>query len=71
MYKKIIEINVEKDLSVIAIVGEKMKNTPGISANLFKAVKLGFHVTVLKKVIIISSPKEKDGFAIILPVCFI
>lgn len=29
---------IEKDLSVIAIVGEKMKNTPGISANLFNSL---------------------------------
>lgn len=36
--KKIIEMNVEKDLSIIAIVGEKMKNTPGISANLFTSL---------------------------------
>lgn len=33
-----IHIIVEKDLSVIAIVGEKMKNTPGISANLFTSL---------------------------------
>jgi len=34
------ELNVliEKNLSIIAIVGEKMKNTPGISANLFKSL---------------------------------
>jgi len=38
MYKKIIEIIVEKNLSVIAIVGEKMKNTPGISATLFSSL---------------------------------
>lgn len=36
--KKNIDVEVEKDLSVIAIVGEKMKNTPGISANLFKSL---------------------------------
>ncbi|HEX2968947.1 MAG TPA: bifunctional aspartate kinase/homoserine dehydrogenase I [Bacteroidales bacterium] len=28
----------EKDLSIIAIVGERMKNTPGISATLFKSL---------------------------------
>jgi len=28
----------EKNLSIIAIVGEKMKNTPGISANLFRSL---------------------------------
>ncbi len=31
-------IHVEKELSVIAIVGEQMKNTPGISANLFSSL---------------------------------
>ncbi len=38
VYKKIIEVLVEKNLSVIAIVGEKMKNTPGISATLFSSL---------------------------------
>ncbi len=33
-----VNILVERDLSVIAIVGEKMKNTPGISANLFTSL---------------------------------
>ena len=33
-----LRVQVEKNLSVIAIVGEKMKNTPGISANLFKSL---------------------------------
>jgi len=33
-----LKILVEKNLSIIAIVGEKMKNTPGISATLFKAL---------------------------------
>jgi aspartokinase/homoserine dehydrogenase 1 len=33
-----INILVEKDLSIIAIVGEQMKNTPGISAILFRAL---------------------------------
>jgi bifunctional aspartokinase / homoserine dehydrogenase 1 len=33
-----LSILVEKNLSIIAIVGEKMKNTPGISANLFKSL---------------------------------
>lgn len=37
-YKKIIDISIERDLSVIAIVGEKMKNTPGISAKLFRSL---------------------------------
>ena len=31
-------IHIEKELSVIAIVGEQMKNTPGISANLFSSL---------------------------------
>src|SRR5450759_1425048 len=35
---KELKILVEKNLSIIAIVGEKMKNTPGISATLFKAL---------------------------------
>jgi aspartokinase/homoserine dehydrogenase 1 len=33
-----IKILIEKNLSIIAIVGERMKNTPGISATLFKAL---------------------------------
>ncbi|HJX71661.1 MAG TPA: bifunctional aspartate kinase/homoserine dehydrogenase I [Bacteroidales bacterium] len=33
-----LNILIEKELSVIAIVGEKMKNTPGISANLFSSL---------------------------------
>jgi aspartokinase/homoserine dehydrogenase 1 len=33
-----LRIIVEKNLSIIAIVGEKMKNTPGISATLFSAL---------------------------------
>lgn len=33
-----LKVTVENDLSVIAIVGEKMKNTPGISANLFNSL---------------------------------
>lgn len=33
-----LKILIEKNLSIIAIVGEKMKNTPGISATLFKAL---------------------------------
>lgn len=35
---KELKVQVEKDLSVIAIVGELMKNTPGISANLFTSL---------------------------------
>ncbi len=37
-YRKELKILVEKDLSIIAIVGEKMKNTPGISAILFSSL---------------------------------
>ena len=33
-----LKITVEKNMSIIAIVGEKMKNTPGISATLFRAL---------------------------------
>jgi bifunctional aspartokinase / homoserine dehydrogenase 1 len=33
-----LHVIIEKDLSVIAIVGEQMKNTPGISANLFTSL---------------------------------
>ena len=33
-----LKVLVEKNLSIIAIVGERMKNTPGISAILFKAL---------------------------------
>lgn len=36
--RQAIRIMVEKDLSIIAIVGEKMKNTPGISATLFSSL---------------------------------
>jgi aspartokinase/homoserine dehydrogenase 1 len=32
------KILIERDLSIIAIVGEQMKNTPGISANLFTSL---------------------------------
>lgn len=35
---KELKILIEKNLSVIAIVGEKMKNTPGISATLFRSL---------------------------------
>jgi aspartokinase/homoserine dehydrogenase 1 len=37
-YSNEINIRIEKDLSIIAIVGERMKNTPGISANLFSSL---------------------------------
>ncbi len=33
-----LKITVEKNMSIIAIVGEKMMNTPGISATLFRAL---------------------------------
>jgi len=33
-----LKVIVEKDLSIIAIVGEKMRNTPGISGTLFRAL---------------------------------
>jgi len=35
---KELKILVEKNLSIIAIVGERMKNTPGISATLFRSL---------------------------------
>jgi bifunctional aspartokinase / homoserine dehydrogenase 1 len=37
-YKKIIDLKCERNLSIIAIVGEKMRNTPGISAILFTSL---------------------------------
>jgi aspartokinase/homoserine dehydrogenase 1 len=37
-YSNEIKVNVEKDCSIIAIVGERMKNTPGISATLFRSL---------------------------------
>lgn len=37
-YLKSIRINVEKELSIIAIVGERMRRTPGISAKLFRSL---------------------------------
>ena len=37
-YNKELKILVEKNLSIIAIVGERMKNTPGISATLFRSL---------------------------------
>ncbi|MBN2213022.1 MAG: bifunctional aspartate kinase/homoserine dehydrogenase I [Bacteroidales bacterium] len=36
--RKELNILIEKELSVIAIVGERMKNTPGIAANLFSSL---------------------------------
>jgi len=44
-FSKELKILIEKDLSIIAIVGEKMKNTPGISATLFRSLgKNGINV---------------------------
>lgn len=37
-FSKELKVVFERDLSIIAIVGEKMKNTPGISATLFRAL---------------------------------
>lgn len=37
-YNKELRVQVEKNLSIIAIVGERMRNTPGISAILFKSL---------------------------------
>lgn len=37
-FRKELKILIEKDLSIIAIVGERMKNTPGISAILFRSL---------------------------------
>lgn len=33
-----LRLNIEKNLSIIAVVGEQMKNTPGISATLFRSL---------------------------------
>jgi len=33
-----LKVQIEKNLSIIAIVGERMRNTPGISATLFKSL---------------------------------
>lgn len=38
LYSKELKVVIERDLSIIAIVGEKMKNTPGISATLFRSL---------------------------------
>ena len=38
-----LNIIIEKELSIIAIVGEQMKNTPGISANLFSLTGTEWH----------------------------
>jgi aspartokinase/homoserine dehydrogenase 1 len=38
VFRKELRLVVEKDLSIIAIVGERMKNTPGISATLFRSL---------------------------------
>jgi bifunctional aspartokinase / homoserine dehydrogenase 1 len=38
IFSKELKILIERDLSIIAIVGERMKNTPGISATLFRSL---------------------------------
>ena len=38
IFRKELKILIEKDLSIIAIVGERMKNTPGVSATLFRSL---------------------------------
>ncbi len=38
VHNRELKVHIEKNLSIIAIVGERMKNTPGISATLFKAL---------------------------------
>lgn len=38
VHKNIIHINIEENLSIVAIVGENMKKTPGISAKLFNSL---------------------------------
>jgi bifunctional aspartokinase / homoserine dehydrogenase 1 len=46
--KKINEIDVEDNLSIIAIIGENMRNTPGISSKLFTAMgKNGINVIAI------------------------
>ena len=43
-----IKLQVETDLSIIAIVGERMRNTPGISATLFRSLaRNGISVTAI------------------------
>jgi aspartokinase/homoserine dehydrogenase 1 len=37
-FNKELKVHIEKNLSIIAIVGERMKNTPGISATLFRSL---------------------------------
>jgi bifunctional aspartokinase / homoserine dehydrogenase 1 len=37
-FNRELKVHIEKNLSIIAIVGERMKNTPGISATLFRAL---------------------------------
>jgi bifunctional aspartokinase / homoserine dehydrogenase 1 len=44
-FNRELKVLIEKNLSIIAIVGEKMKNTPGISATLFRSLgKNGINV---------------------------
>ena len=48
MNSKIDEINIQSGLSIVAIIGENMKNTPGISGKLFEALgKNGINVVAI------------------------
>lgn len=38
LHNKVINVDIERELSIIAIVGERMKNMPGISASLFRSL---------------------------------
>jgi len=45
---KIDEINIEEDLSIVAIIGENMKNTPGIAGKMFDAMgKNGINIRAI------------------------
>lgn len=46
--KKVDKVHVENDLSILAIIGENMRNTPGISARMFTALgKNGINVVAI------------------------
>ena len=48
MNNKIDELNIQSGLSIVAIIGENMKNTPGISGKLFDALgKNGINVVAI------------------------
>ncbi len=48
MNNKIDEVNLQSGLSIVAIIGENMKNTPGISGKLFDALgKNGINVVAI------------------------